>query len=798
MQQTLRANALQGWPTSFDGIEVLSLDCFDTLLWRKVAAPTDVFFALEKSTEFQARGLTAALRARAEQNARQANRLTGRGSEVTIEQVYQYALPQATTAQIDELVARELACEAEHCFIFKPVFDLILRARAAGVRIVIVSDTYFSEAQLRRLLFTTMPALEPLLDSVFCSSTRGLSKAAGIWRALLPILKVPAASIMHLGDNEQADLFSPASFGINSAHLVPQADRVKQIMQSRDQAAVQVLPDIRYRDPLPSHHHGAFALHQGEDPFDTMGYVALGPVMHAFAEFIIREASDRQSTMEHGQVRLAFLLRDGYLPSKACAAFAGDTVGVELNISRFTAIAATLDGKERVVALLSRMLSPDSLEALAKQLQLPPEMASRILKRASRAENPAEEFAALVLQKDTLNVIVAQSRAFRRRLVAHVQKKTGVRPGDTLMFVDLGYSGTAQTLLKDVFKRDMGVDLIGRYLICENVAPHQSDRKGLIDASRQDGRIVGALTGQYIAGFEMLCAQNAPSTIGYTEDGEPLFASSSLGKVQHAAVNEIQSACLRFIADERALPSPHKPSRPLHELSQSVAIDLTRLLYFPSQLEIEAMSQFQFDFNLGTDKKLDLFDPVAGLRDMRRLGFGYMNAGLDTLRTNYPTELRYLDLSLSALLLAQNRFSFGVQLSTVSYRIESVPALVANGSGQACHELEAVATFDGWFALSVPVSDGFDVGIVFGSRYRWVQIDSVQLAQAGDVNAAVDMTLGEAVLVDQMTHEDNGLFRVAPAGMLFVPANPAYKKPGTICRIVFRPLASAAIDVPAS
>ena len=41
-----------------DAIKVLSLDCFDTILWRGVAQPTDVFFAMCNDPLFKKLGIT--------------------------------------------------------------------------------------------------------------------------------------------------------------------------------------------------------------------------------------------------------------------------------------------------------------------------------------------------------------------------------------------------------------------------------------------------------------------------------------------------------------------------------------------------------------------------------------------------------------------------------------------------------------------------------------------------------------------------------------------------------------------
>ena len=790
MQDELYANELDSsWLSSYDGLKVLSLDCFDTLLWRKVVSPTDVFFTLAQSAIFRKLGLSAPLRAKAETAARRIKWINTQCSEVNLDEIYRQALPGASAADIAELAGAEVACEIDYCFAFQRVFDLIVQAKAQGLRVVIVSDTYLTEAQLRQLLFGAMPPLEGLIDAVYCSNAHKLSKAEGIWRSVLPLLKVKPEQILHLGDNIEADFHSPRRFGIRATHFIQQRDAVKQVLKGRAQAAVQILPELGYREPIPSYHHGLIAASDQSDPVANFGYACLGPILHAFADFVLREAADIRA--QGKPLKLAFLLRDGFLPSKACSTLAGAPVGSELNISRLTAIAASLDSRAAIVLQLSKNLSREALAPLARQLLLPPALAEKILKMTARSAQPEKDFASLVLQPGTVKVIIEASRSLRRRLVQHVRKVTGVESGDTLMFVDLGYSGTAQTLLRDVLKEDLNVDLVGRYLLADEVMPNQSDRKGLFDASRADGRITYALTGNYIAGFEMLCTQSAPSTVDYTDEGEPVFAQTALGAVQQSRVGAIQQACLRFIADARDTPACHQPVPNAAHAAQAAVIDLARLLYLPTPMELECMASFQFDFNLGTDKHIALFDPAQGLQAMRSHGFGYMNAQLDQLRTNYAWELRALDLSLSVLLLAQNRYGFDMQPAHASYRKEKLQVLATTATEHSVREMEANATYDGYFSIAVPLSPRFNVGILFGQAYSWIQIDSVQLVSDAGLLRGADMTPGEDALFDQMVFADNGLCQVAEGGMLYLPGLPRYESK-MFCRVVFRPIAAKA------
>lgn len=783
----LQAAELDGhWLSLFPHVKVLSLDCFDTLLWRKVAAPTDVFYALCNHEKFRALGITARLRASAESRARKKKWLRNKSTEVSLEEIYQAAAPGLDAGEIRELADLEIACEIEYGFIFKPVADLIRQAKQQGLAVIIVSDTYFSEDQLRRLLFSLMPELESLIDHVFCSSAFGVSKAGKIWRHVIPAMHVRPEQICHLGDNIVADLHSAQAFGINATHLRHHAAGLSDLLAQRPQVAMQLLPELRDTAPLPSYFHAQLAAgDKSKDLASKMGYAALGPVMYAFADFLLNEIA--QLEKEGNTVKPAFLMRDGFLPGKACAALGGVPVGSALNISRYTATAASLDSEEAINQVLEEGFGPDRMPALLRQLLVPVDVAEKVMRLVQRSEDRERKFVELIQQKDTLKVIQKNSAAFRARLIRHVVKATGVKSGDTLMFIDLGYNGTAQSRLQHILKQELNVDLIGRYLIAGEVSVGQKYRKGLIDPAWIDTRSITTLT-RYIAAFEMMCAQGTSSTVDYTGDGEPILADSCISAGQQATVDRIQQACVQFIDDYSKLPPCHRPSMEPGQLAQATAIDLARLLYFPTVEEIDCLNDFQFDFNLGTDLTMSLFDVDKALVSMRREGLGYMSEKLESMRTNYPVELRHADISLSNLWFTHNRYGYDIAPSRISLRQESISAIVANPGAHTRHELIATPTHDGYFSMLIPVSDNFDVALMVGERYTWLQIESVQLVNQAELHDAVDMIPGEEVIFDQMQYQENGLFMLDKGSMVYFPvAKKTTKKLG--CRIVFRPIA---------
>ncbi|HEV2767993.1 MAG TPA: hypothetical protein VGV63_09860, partial [Acidimicrobiales bacterium] len=141
-------------------ISVLSLDVFDTLVWRIVPEPVDAFVLLGQ--RLHDRGhlsphvpveLFARLRERAERKAR--SRVpVDKVPEISLEQIYDEMPAHLFNGLGPEVLAgHEVALE--HDIIF-PDLDIAHLARHAqdqyGARVVLVSDTYLSPAQLRSVV----------------------------------------------------------------------------------------------------------------------------------------------------------------------------------------------------------------------------------------------------------------------------------------------------------------------------------------------------------------------------------------------------------------------------------------------------------------------------------------------------------------------------------------------------------------------------------------------------------------------------------------------------------------------
>lgn len=775
--------------------KVLSLDCFDTILWRKVARPTDVFFSLQSLEPFRSAGITAALRAKAESELRRRKQLLTGNSEVTLEDIHRELLPHADPEGIAQAGEVEIACEIAHAFIFEPIARLIRSARAKGLRVIVVSDIYFTGKQLGHMLGALMGETADALSHIYCSCDFGASKTSGIWKEVLRREKVQPQQVFHLGDNRHADLQGAARYGIASAWLRQHPASVARQLEQRASAAVQLMPELRNTHALPSYFHGLLAATDTEtlSAAQQIGYRSLGPILCSFGRFIEQQLQALKAAGK--QVKIAFLLRDGYLPAKVCEILMGSEGLHQINVSRFTAIASSLQTKADVVRLLTSSLSESSMPAMAKQLLLPLAKAQALLDQATRSDQPTHTFTRLVLRDDTLKLVFQQSAAFRERMFTHVRQRTGLAPGETLVLVDLGYSGTAQTRLAPVFKQAMDVDLFGLYLIASRVKGQQTDRKGLIDASWADERLILAMTA-YIGLFEMMCTTPEASTVDYTEQGEPIRSQSNTARPQSVVVADIQAACLRFVADMARTPERHQPRQTPLELAHQAAADLGRLIYFPSAPEIECLSAFEFDFNLGTDLLLPTANLQAGVHEYRKEGFALMNQELKAMRISYPMEMRQMDISLATTLLSAQRFGYSLAPSEASFRTTTIPTLIANRDQHALVQTQATATFDGYYRLHLPMSAAFDQSLLLGQTHEWLQLDSIQKVPLDDKAPGEDLVLGEAVLLDGLEQVEGTLVKFSPGGMMYFPACGSKEHGRFMIRVVFRPVLARAESTP--
>ena len=746
------------------GIKILSLDCFDTLLWRNVATPRDVF------AELEAAGGAGIPRARAEYVARQMREQRDGLSEVSIEQICASLAPGTLEA--------ELAAEARHCFAFAPVVTLMAAARLRGIKVMIVSDTYLSEIQLRALIAATAGEdVAAGIDLMFCSSEHGRDKAGGLFETVLETLAVPAATILHLGDNKVADFDAPNRLGINAVHFEQFSDTTQQQLRFEAALARMIEPATGVTVPTMQPHRAALSIRGSAHDTALIGHDVFGPVMLGFARWIRAEA-DALAAATGRPVRPVFMMRDGHLPHRVFeAAGLGDAATVE--ISRFTARRASFRNEDAIRKYLSEEKT-EQVAVLGRQLLLTEGEVAKFNRSHTMLR-------AAVLEPQWVTKITKRSAQFADRLAAHVRSQTQAEPGDTLMMIDLGYQGSVQDLSQQAIIERLGVDIVGRYLLLTEILSEGRDKQGLLDTRHYDFRALLALSSQ-IAPVEQICTIGNGSVIDYRDDGRSMRRSANISAEQSALREEIQTECLAYVA--HAAGAKHRPaaSDGVDTERRMVAAALSRFLLMPRSEEVALLHRFDHDVNLGTNELSLLIDPQAAATGLRRRGLNYLSEA-DRMYLAGEVQCHGLPYSLSLLTSA----CFGLDLRQADFQTGGidVPVLLLSSTSDMAMTATAYPTHDGYYLLTIPNKAGdYATGVQIGQIAEVVQIDSVRVMAVGapDVPIPAYPEIAVAPVFDDMDCIADGIHRCGENGLIFVPPVQTDTKGPLMLAIVFRPV----------
>lgn len=761
-----------------DGLRYLSLDCFDTLLWRDTNAPTDVFAGLTLD------GGAIQPRRRAESAARRTIRYDTGRTEVSIETIHARFNPASDDAAAAS-VAAELEAEARHCFGFAPVIALIEDAKAKGLGVIIVSDTYLSETQLRALIGAAAgDHVLGLIDHVFCSSEHGMSKVQGLFGPVLKALDCAPEQILHVGDNLNADLTAPDALGITAVHFVQFDEEAGHRL--RLEAAVAAVLDPRIRASLPAWqpHRAAVSLRADEDPVVVLGHDVLGPLFAAYADWLQGEVAAVAATTGR-KTHLLFLLRDGYLPARVHGALYGEDAGQMVEISRMAAMRASFRDEAAIRRHLSRVPPGAEARSIAKQLLFNADEIAKIA--PAGLSGSAGSFVRPVLHSSNIAKIVTRSARFAERLIAHLER-AGVAQGDAVVFADLGYNGSAQNLVEPVLRERMGLHVAGRYLVLREESPSGLDKAGYFDTRSSDFRVLDAICGP-ISLLEQLCTKAQGSVVDYKANGEPVRATESIKTLQSATRDAVQAACVAYA--ERARGAGPISRADGAEARRVAATGLLgRLLFLPSHAELGVLEAFEHDFNCGSNQQVKLIDPAASQADLRRRGLLYSGSAD---RMFLPGEFRKNGLPLSLSFLVTSRF--GLDFKGADFKGEPIklPVILMDQRGQAVIEVEAWATHDGYYAASVPVGRAaYSAAVSWGQLYDYVEFEEMsfhRVSEFAEASPGDHAPIPATIIPDAMEGVGGSLYRCQSANAFTLMPPPT----GTgddlmLLSVVFRPI----------
>lgn len=454
--ERLQANppSLKKLERLIDQHETISFDVFDTLLQRKVWVPGDVI-ALTAHRAQSELGIPAEDFISARREAKKHSTK----HEVPLTERYEIIgkILKVDAATASQLYSFEIEIE-KGLLEARTVGKLALEyAQSKGKRVIITSDTYFTEEQIRE--FLTDAEIFP--DEFYASSTYDQTKeAGGLYKVLLEKEK---DKLLHVGDNYKADITNANANQINSSWVISNHDQFKSSMPQF----------VRSKGPYGAIKNGLIQRNITGYPSITngagytsgksynLGYSIVGDMMLAFAAWIIEKAKI------DGVKTLFFLARDGEIVKKVAdellERIPGNTIKTHyLLASRRSTRVASLRSEDDVFNEIEQVVSEysknpnksDLGQYLSLRFGLSDDLLSQLgINDLNELINSAEkdstpELLHNWLKSEPLIASILKNASEERALYSEYLDESGFIQSDApIGIVDIGHNGSLQASL---------------------------------------------------------------------------------------------------------------------------------------------------------------------------------------------------------------------------------------------------------------------------------------------------------------------------------------------------------------
>ncbi len=600
--------------------DVLSLDVFDTALLRRCHRPRDVFRLMEERA-VRDLGLPARPYALARELAETVARRRRR-PEVTLEEIYAELADLCGLAphQAAALRALELAVEGELLYADPRLLDLYHRCRAAGKRVIFVSDMYLP-APLVASLLRQCGFADP---EVYVSCDLQAAKHTGdLQPAVARRLGVDPARILHIGDNHHSDFLRTRMAGWQAFHWTPRFLYTPWFAQVEphyfcpdDRLSTRIMGEVRHR--------GLLQPWRADQLPEKLGFELAGPLYLGYLLWVLRQAR------RDGVRKLLLVGRDGYHWEKTLALLdAHAPVGVAfayLHASRKVLNFASFEGlDERALAFLltpnpslrvrdfverTGLHADDHLDAIrAAGFEDPDQLlTNEIGGRFLDDAHPRRLRDLFLLLQPRLEPLFARDR----QGVLLTLRAAGFDPADCAL-VDIGWNASSARTLARLLGATPDAPVRGYYFGTWKEADPAGDpflvKSFLMHLGQPEDH--AALIRESVNWIESLHAAPFPTLLTFrSEDGRaaPVFAHTANTGFPPALQERIWAGAEAFL---RALLRAGPPPAGEYPGRNYIILALRRLLREPSPAEVALWGPVEHSEGFGLEVHRRLIEPVA-------------------------------------------------------------------------------------------------------------------------------------------------------------------------------------------
>jgi hypothetical protein len=642
---------------------VLSLDVFDTLLYRSLALPSDIFMEMHRvlgaevdSSLRMPPNKFAALRTAAEESARKRHP----SREITLPEIAGELSRLLGGSPVSEkIMEAEIATEAKHIHLDHDIALLILHSEDLVIPYILVSDMYLGPQQIMMLcghasgkVGVSLP--EPL--RVFTSGDHRTGKGNGLFKKVVAELGLSGGNILHIGDNPRSDVESAEREGITVAFYERESGFTAEVFVREERYLPDSLPDFvecSHNDQgLRTLRAKALASGCLDARLDHFGYGAfiLGPILTFFADWVVNDCLIRNEKKAY------CLMREGtFLASLINQVAECRDVNVQacpLWASRYALrLASIVDANESELRGYFTKRKIPALRTVARDLGLSITMLRDLAQVRHDEPLSLEESDGLVLAllSDTRarQQIKDAASERRARLLAYYGRE-GLLEHRGTTIVDLGWAGSLQNDLlgllgaNPAFRHLRGLYLATNERILKNRANQTSFDSFLFHLAAPKKPFGLLQRTPEIIEQSCMCAEG--SFFGFGENGRVLNFPGTIPAKQVRETAEIQRGVRHFAT--LWLRGNHGTAATMSYSDRESALArlrsiLARSLDHPLPEEVELFKDWVHDDNDGSTNT----DPILGNEETRNRAQNMTEAairGLGWVECFWPAGLACL------------------------------------------------------------------------------------------------------------------------------------------------------------
>ena len=284
-------------------IKIVSFDIFDTLIFRPVIHPRDIFYFFDKyyqETFDKTVENISNLRIDCE------NELIYReGVEnVTIDSIYEELENKFNLDkdQINMLKEKEISLEIALADLNSEIFSIYKKAKKSNKKIIFTTDIYLPSWCISKII----NKFDIEYDALYVSADIKKRKDNGsLFDEIIHIEEIHPFEMLHIGDNIESDFLVPLKKGIVSFHYIPKKNCNKSLSETHEITSIFLGYLLNKENSLTSKEHMKYT-----NLYD-FAYFSLGPCLLSMMFHLLFSGQ-----IQNSYDALFFSSRDGYLPFK--------------------------------------------------------------------------------------------------------------------------------------------------------------------------------------------------------------------------------------------------------------------------------------------------------------------------------------------------------------------------------------------------------------------------------------------------------------------------------------------------